>query len=246
MDEMLAFAAAHKSTIAHEGQVYRLESTRLQNRALEQFNSGQIEVTDGNCVAVFTFSALVGQHTLFDTFSPTNELSTVLDKLIHCINLHQGIRAVAGQSWEKVSSLVQTQISVDPVHMSAETPAASGTECDSLLQRLYNADMAQQTLQYYEEAVRILQYLLDTSQTSNDRCLVVCQEWLVRVSKEFVSLLDQRRPEALVVVAFYGVLLHRAKDHWTIGDAGRFLIQAISNHLGQYWADWLAWPNEAL
>ena len=249
MDEMLAFGAAHKSTVAHDDErVYRLESTRLQSRALAQFNSGQIQVTDGNCVAVFAFSALLGQHALFDTFSGASDLPTALEKLIGCINLHQGIRAVAGQSWEKVSRLVQTQDSpVDPAHMSAGTPASSGAgECDDLLRRLRDADMTQRTLQCYEEAVGILQYLFDTSRASDERRFIACQEWLVRVSKEFVSLLDQRRPEALVVVAFYGVLLHQARGHWAIANAGRFLIRAISSHLGQYWADWLAWPNEAI
>lgn len=47
-------------------------------------------------------------------------------------------------------------------------------------------------------------------------------------------------------LAYYGVLLHLARDYWTVGDAGEYLIEAITGYLGSSWADWLRWPNEVL
>ncbi|KAJ3538727.1 hypothetical protein NM208_g5785 [Fusarium decemcellulare] len=246
MDELLAFAAAHKSTICNDGQLYQVEATRLQTRALNQFNIGQMEVTEQNCMAVFTFSALLGQHSLFDAFSAMTDLSTVLDKLTHCISLHRGIRAIAGESWERIHSLLQEQAFIDLAHMAVDIPTTSGIECDGLLQRLQSADISQRTIAHYEQAVKILQYLFDSSKASESRRLTACQEFLVRVSADYISLLERRQPEALVIISYYGVLLHQAKDYWTIGDSGRFLINAVSGHLGTYWAEWLAWPNEAL
>ncbi|KAK2686469.1 hypothetical protein QWA68_015142 [Fusarium oxysporum] len=246
MDEMLAFAAAHKGTIASDGNMYRLEAIRLQNRALEQFNSGQVEVTDENCITVFAFSTLLGQHTLFDTFSSATELCAVLDKLVNCINIHQGIGTVVAQSSEKIRNLFQEETGANRVHMSAEVPAVSGGKCDDLLRRLGDSNDSLHARPHYEKTVHILNYLFDISQPSEERCLVACQEWLVRVPREFVLLLAQRRPEALVIIAYYGVLLHRAKDYWIVGDAGHFLIKSISRHLGTYWADWLVFPVQVL
>jgi hypothetical protein len=126
--------------------------------------------------------------------------------------------------------------------MSADISAVSGGKCDDLLRRLGDSNDSLHARPHYEKAVHILNYLFDTSQSSEERRLVVCQEWLVRVPREFVLLLAQRRPEALVIIAYYGVLLHRAKDYWVVGNAGMFLINSISRHLSTYWADWLAFP----
>ncbi|KAK0724868.1 hypothetical protein B0H67DRAFT_598333 [Lasiosphaeris hirsuta] len=190
MDELLALSAAHKSTLpdTQHRDFYRTEATRLQTRALAQFNMAEADVSDDNCVAVFLFSTFIGQHVLFDTFSPHSEqdsLGALLDKFVQCLGLHRGIAAIAGRSWPK---------------LQARMPPEFG-----------HARFA--------------------------------AEWPVRQSAEYVSLLSQKRPEALVVLAYYSVLLHRARDHWLVGGAGRFLIQAIGEHLGSSWADWLAWPN---
>ncbi len=57
MDELLAFSAIHKSTLqdAENRDYYRAEATRLQTRALSQFNAAQASLSDDNCLAVFLF-----------------------------------------------------------------------------------------------------------------------------------------------------------------------------------------------
>ncbi|KAI1290968.1 hypothetical protein F5Y03DRAFT_388680 [Xylaria venustula] len=70
--------------------------------------------------------------------------------------------------------------------------------------------------------------------------------WVVTVRPEFVELIEQRRPEALIIIAHFGVLLHDARDCWIFGDAGAYIIRSITGFLGSYWAEWLAWPNEML
>lgn len=66
------------------------------------------------------------------------------------------------------------------------------------------------------------------------------------MSSEYILLLRQRRPEALAVLTYYAVLLHYAKDHWLVHDFGKFLIDSISDHLGEFWSDWLDWPRSVL
>ncbi len=75
---------------------------------------------------------------------------------------------------------------------------------------------------------------------------IAAQEWLVRVSGEYISLLARRQPEALVVLAYYAVVLHRAREHWIVRDVGEALIRAVGSYLGRYWADWLDWPCRML
>jgi len=62
--------------------------------------------------------------------------------------------------------------------------------------------------------------------------------------EEYVMLLNQRRPEALIILAYYGVVLHSYRKAWAIGDSGAALIKAISAQLGSYWGHWLLWPMQ--
>ncbi|EHK49339.1 hypothetical protein TRIATDRAFT_297937 [Trichoderma atroviride IMI 206040] len=66
------------------------------------------------------------------------------------------------------------------------------------------------------------------------------------VSARFGDMVRSRIPEALVILSFYAVLLHRHRSFWVFGDSGRFLIQSISTYLGTKWEQWLLWPNSQL
>ncbi|CCF42411.1 Upc2 protein [Colletotrichum higginsianum] len=213
MDELLAIAAAHKSTLPGEDQAfYRGEATRLQTRGLAQFNATNAEVSNDNFLAVFLYSTWLSQHVLFDAFSSSSSssaaagpagFSETLDKLVHCMGLHRGVRTIVGGSWHKLKAHLDE-------HMGPGSPFV-----DSI----------------------IIGH--DRFETGDDTVI----EWSIRAPTAYVGLLDQRRPEALVVLAYWGVLLHRAREAWTFGDAGRTLVWSLAAHLGSYWSEWLAWPQ---
>jgi hypothetical protein len=257
MDELLALAAAHKSTLLDDERRdwHRTEATRLQTRALTQFNVAHPDVSDDNCLAVFLFSALLGQHVLFDTFSSLQDLPGVLDKLVQCLGLHRGIAIIAGQSWPMLQDHIM------PPHLAAmpeihrrtvpETSSPPGDECADLTRLLDRSELSASSDRACRTAVEVLQPMFDAqrvtcTQSCADRRLIVVQEWPVRIPSDYISLLSQRRPEAMVILAYYAVLLHHARDYWVVGDAGKFLIRSISEHLGAYWAEWLVWPNHML
>ena len=242
MDELLAYAAAHKSTLQGEHcGLYRTESTKLQTRALSAFRHEQA-MGVAKPLATFVFSALLGQHVLFDAFSETTDFPTVLDRFAQCVGIHHGIRTIAGQHWDKISEHLRS----DRSYTTTEDITATGTDCDDLLDNLKQSELNQDTLKVYQQTIRILQYLLDSVQADYGRRIMAVQEWTIRISREYIVLLQQRRPEAIVILAYYAVLLHYAKDYWAIGGSGKFLIGSISSHLGHYWADWLIWPNQVV
>ncbi|KAH9227505.1 hypothetical protein K456DRAFT_1775164 [Colletotrichum gloeosporioides 23] len=206
MDELLALSAAHMSTLPGKDQAfYRAEATRLQTRALSQFNLAKAEVSNDNFLAIFLYSTWLGQHVLFDTFIHQGNFATVLDKLVHCMNLHRGIRTIVAGSWSILRGHLVAHLGPDSPFVDSiiiEPDAMErGTECAGL-------------------------------------------EWSIRVPTEYVNLLDQRRPEALVVLAYWAVLLHLSREYWAYANAGKALVQSISAHLGTYWSEWLAWPQK--
>jgi hypothetical protein len=267
MDELLALSAAHKSSTltpntSAEALTYRTEATRLQTRALARLNaaSAPSSESDDNCVALFLFSTFLGQHVLFDVFCPhrRTDLAAVLDRFVHCLGLHRGIRAIAGTWWERLRRESRLMFGL-PEYLTSGTgsgtPASSSqerrAECATLLELLRTkSELAGSAGEACREAVEALQRMFDSARqpmtagaAASSRRFIVVQEWPVRVPAGYVELLEQRRPEALVILAYYGVLLHRARDHWAIGDAGSYLVRSITKHLGAYWAEWLRWPN---
>lgn len=70
--------------------------------------------------------------------------------------------------------------------------------------------------------------------------------WPLIIPVEFTDLLAQRRPEALVILAHWAVLLIHHRELWFVGNAARFIIESVKKHLGQYWEPWLEWPRSQL
>ena len=65
-------------------------------------------------------------------------------------------------------------------------------------------------------------------------------------SPEYLKLLTERRPEAMVLLGYYAVVLHHRRRSWVIGDAGRLLITSLSSNLGQHWSSLLEWPKQQI
>jgi hypothetical protein len=251
MHGILAYAAAHKSTIDPETQAYYAsEATQLQTTALSLYNNTKPQLSEATCLPMFIFASLLGQQILFDLFAGSKEnLGAVLDALTCSVSVHRGLSAIARSSWPIFSESVQRQFTKACLRDARSTSIKSRGECDNLLARLKNCDLSPAATQVHCEAVKILQNLLD-EQSYDPECnrniIVAVQEWLIRVPAEYVQFLNQRRPEALAVLAHYAILLHRAANYWFLQNTGKRLILLITSHLGPFWVDWLEWPNQVI
>lgn len=65
----------------------------------------------------------------------------------------------------------------------------------------------------------------------------------MELEDDFLNLLNARRPEALIILAYYGVLLHSFRDSWMAHQSGASLVRVIATSVGQFWEPWLAWPR---
>ena len=68
--------------------------------------------------------------------------------------------------------------------------------------------------------------------------------WPIQLRSDYLGLLGEKRPEALVILAYYGTLLHFYNRSWVVGETGRRLVQALGEYLGPEWKDWMQWPSE--
>lgn len=73
----------------------------------------------------------------------------------------------------------------------------------------------------------------------------VCRRLVVfplMIKPDFVALVAESRPRAMVVLAYYFALLSLFRGVWWISDTGRREVQGISSVLGHEWRDLMLWP----
>lgn len=68
--------------------------------------------------------------------------------------------------------------------------------------------------------------------------------WPGRVSNEYLKLVSDRRPQALVILAHYAVLVKKSNLVWYLGNAGEKLLEAINRELDDEWKPYIKWAME--
>jgi len=248
MHEILAIAARHLSILRPAQQEFYIhQATQLQTHAISLFNSTKPDVTADNCVPMFLFSSLLGVHVLCDTLAfRDDDFCAFLKRFTSYLQLHRGVRAVTSRSWHL---LRKTEL--EPILQMGEALAevqGMGEECDRLRTLITSADLGPSSIKACQQAIEYLQWVFDSQckPSELDDIVHMVFSWPLLVSSEYTDLLLQQRPEALIILAYYAVLLHYCREIWVIGDSGQFLIQHITRHVGTNWEEWLAWPNEVL
>jgi hypothetical protein len=256
MHEILALSAFHLSQLRTEqaqAKLYREEAMTLQTQALSLFNATATNITEQNCSAILMFSSFLGLHALADAASTIESSAQgFLDRFVNYLNLHRGVRVITNQAWTMLkNSNVGGMLSHTEAQLSAASKQleAGVTPATAHLQHLLTFDnMSTPHQTACEEAVQklLLIYQLDSPPKHDDASGALIWTWPVTVSGVFTDLLMQRRPEALIILCHYAVLLHRRREMWFVGGSGQALVEGVTGFLGGYWADWLRWPNEVL
>ncbi|KAH6720196.1 hypothetical protein BKA61DRAFT_231549 [Leptodontidium sp. MPI-SDFR-AT-0119] len=262
MHEILSISATHLSTIRPAQSVFlRNQATELQTSALSIFNakmqSASNDASPLDYVPRFVFSSLLGSHMLHDTIAYRDgDFTLFIENFVRYLHVTKGVTLNVQGNWDMLH-----ETSLRPFLEAGATSLRGGSEtfspeCEKLESLLKSADLGPTSAKAYEEALshlkaayyahrRVAEMGLDVDPSTllyGGRTGVYA--WPILVSTEYAELVLQRRPEALAILAHYAVLLHWYRDSWMVGDGGRYLIEAITKHLGPYWEEWLASPNE--
>lgn len=250
MNEALAIAALHLGNCHPERSDYYQQATSLQTRALSSFNEAKQEVSDVTCVPMFLFASFLGLHVLHDTLRNRHDsFSIFLDEFMGYLSLHRGVSAVTRQSWSmiKESRLAPKLTEIEDAFQDGDEGGVK--EIEVLYAMVDESHLNDSSIETYHAAIETLRGTLNVYQRfkSNDS-----QQhngplaFSIAVNEKYVNFLKQRRPEALVILAYYAVMLHWSRDFWVYKDGGQYLIRAITAYLGSHWERWLAWPNSVL
>lgn len=227
----------------------RHQATELQTRAIASFTRLTAHLEPGDtatCIPRFLFSSILSMHTLGDSLAVLREadsnFNSFIDSFVDCFHLHRGIIAVIRPTWQFLSDSELRPL-LEVTREASLGIVEHGTECEPLHALLTRSDLGHASLEACRAAVQKLQWAFDLSNNlppgSGHHAI---SAFTTTVSAEFVDVLRKHRPEALAILAYYAVLLHRCRKYWLFQDAGASMIRAIAQHIGSYWRDCMAWP----
>lgn len=250
MYQILAFSARHLAFLNPErSQPYLHQVVILQTRAVSQFTAVPIDVDQSNCVPVLLFSSVLGHHLFADTLVTRDArgLDAFIVHYVQCVQTYRGVYNIAVSAWPLfMESELASILSLSKSFTSREP---KGNDCQGVSQRIESTltltegekDACRRAIQYLQVGLDAA-LAVDLKDVPINRFQMI-SEWTMLVPPEFTSMLARKRPEALIVLAHYALLLHHGRHLWQVGDAGAYILGIIGDHLGLEWDCWLEYPR---
>ncbi|KAF5690190.1 sterol regulatory element-binding ECM22 [Fusarium denticulatum] len=249
LHQVLAFSARHLAAIHPERSAsYLDEAVKLQTRAVSLFNSTKREVDSSNCLPILLFSVTLGHHLLADALATrtSDGLDGFLTHYLQCIEMNWGLYRLTLSAWplllntelEPVLSWSSQQSSKDPV----------GNHCQPIIQLINDSTaLSEGEKEVCHEAIQYLQLGFDAmlEGDTGSRYRMIFQ-WTMLASPKLTSLLTTKRPEALILLGYYALLLHHGRSLWQVRDTGVYLLGLIMDYLAPEWHIWLDYPRRMI
>ena len=252
LHQLLALSARHLAFLKPESSAFYLhKAVTLQTRAVSLFNAtwtARPQVDQTTCVPILLFSSILGHHLLADTLAKRDPegLEAFVAHYIQYAETHRGVVTVAKSAWPLLLESKLEPVLSWSTRFTSRLPR--GNHCQQLKDLIDNADgLGDEEKAACWLAIQHLQVGFDaTSAEAEDHANRnhMIFTWTMLAPPEFTSLLAAKRPETLVLLAYYAVLLHYGRDMWQVGDAGAYILGMIVNYLGSEWDCWLAYPRE--
>lgn len=251
MHALLAFSAQHLAVL-HPGRSshYLHQATSLQTRAISLFNTSWTQVDESNCVAALLFSTVLGHQILADALRKRDPggLDVFIRHYVQCVEMHRGIYTIASSTWPLLMQSGLGPILTLSRAFTSQPPV--GHECDSLKDLVVGTKNLSQTQKdACLEVVRYLQVGLDavanTHVESRNRHQMICSLTML-IPSEVNDMLAKKQPEALILLAYYAVLLYHGRELWQTRDAGVFIFGLVAGYLGDDLEPWMKYPREVM
>lgn len=117
----------------------------------------------------------------------------------------------------------------------------------SMVQEIHPLDPEYEQLEYYCNTLDVLGMLFAGLKQDGvgDKLSIRIVSWCSFVSQEFTTLAKEKRPRALVILAYYMMFLKLVKLWWIEGIAERDVV-AIAGVVGPIWLPYLKVPLQAI
>ncbi|KAI9695061.1 MAG: hypothetical protein M1820_008954 [Bogoriella megaspora] len=258
---ILAFSALHLARVQPERKISLYnEASVHHSTGLKMFRSIMPNISQENCDACFAFSSIItayawassnqtGKLFFSDSSAPEEEFT------VEWVSLLRGVHALlkaAGQ-WMMDGPMKSL---LKPRHIDLESARALDPEASTMLTALRqlwespHANIDNEDKAALDESLILLQeaYGLIASSSVDvdiDNILVV-YGWPIQVPEAFLAMVKEQKSEALVLLAYYSLLLNKVDHLWYMNGMSRSLLRSIHNKIGEEWESWMSWPLKNL
>jgi hypothetical protein len=259
MHEILSLAALHLSNLKR-GQAghYRHTSDSHLATGLSLFQPEIANLSTENCHACYAFSTMIFTHTwasqeddkpssLF--FAPSSMRQEMDLMPVQWIKLHRG----SNQIMDNLSGLI-TEGPLEPLfrpwkgldpNRPDPLPPIEEEQLSKLPNTWTSASLSPEDKETLNAVLKSLRRVFNIlAYNPNISKLSAVMSWFSMLSEEYVKMLKDKVPEALLIVVFYCVALKRAEHMWWVRGKGENLIRTVMGELGEEWDQWTKWPVE--
>lgn len=198
-------------------------------------------VTKENALPVFIFSSLIVCISFALPQPPLQELDRSpastgpLQSILDVFSLERGIDSVVRTTWHwLMESPLASQLHLDL--QNPDFPIKFDDDIAlSCLEARIHAEVEHDPMEAeYLDAMRCLREVYTRGSTAVEHKSAILA-WPVMVSPGFYGAISERAPPAIVILSFYGALLHELRDIWWLGSAGVRIVGACSDLLDSDW-----------
>lgn len=254
MHVLLAMAARHLEYLRPQKKsIYKHAADSHAAAALSLFQPEIANLTTENCHACFTFSSTLGLYTWAS--QALDRPSTLLFKPstnyqaadIQWVRLHRGTSTILATVWPDVLKGPCHCLFDDWNSLDEERPDPLYPGDGRHFNQLPEAwkDLPEQQKEVLDKNLRVtiralsmVDFPIGPSKLSSGI------SWFSHISDEFLQMLSQKMPEALLVVCYYCLVLKRLGDTWWMKGKAENLLRTVMTELGGGWETWTRWPVE--
>ena len=250
---ILTVAALHLRHLnPPQSSYYDLMASTHQNSALETARDALTQVNENNCHAIFTFSILI---VIMTSASLRKQAGVEAhQEILEWFFLLRGCNSVLQLHWDTLQNSFLYPL-LDEVHRTDTTPTHSIKNADRIMDLLttccYSGPTEEdgEASKAYKMTVYELMKVFSQVSILRDRgqgLILSCCVWPNTIPQKYLELLADQKPQALVILAHFAVLLHWADNEWFMRGMARYLLDTIRSSVGEEWQGALQWPSSVI
>ncbi|KAF5724083.1 C6 zinc finger [Fusarium mundagurra] len=246
----LAIAALHLSRFkknASEANAYMMKALYHYGTALRTATSLMTSINAQNGPALYLFSMLCFSFTLGLGPKPGDFLLFGQQGIAQWLGQLQGMRSLL----ETKPELFQDDTLAPMFQLSVRSLTQSVSRADhfpQLREQIQQAASGDPELVHYSKALDQLSQSFDFAFLSTSRAAQLSPQqvfvWVYQLDDDFVRLLQEEKPIALIILSYFCILLNRLSSFWWIRGWPEHLLFEIHSSLDEEYKVWMRRPME--
>jgi hypothetical protein len=262
LHQILAFAGYHLAYLHQDHRhSYFLQASRHQNSAIEGLRTALAStVTSQNCHALYAASMLltISSFASLPSYDRYNGSLDPINSILDIFSIIKGMNMVLHVSDHELRTGPLTALFSQ---MQEEKPVAEDSDLDLLYSRVerlstslaetgfsgsYATHNGPEILQAITSILDCIRQTTAKPSPTSTASLRASFLWPILLTAEYMGSLRERRPAAMVVLAFYCTLLRMAEANcWALECWAELMMESVCSFLnGTRWEKLLEWPKQ--